>query len=51
MIYLEKEIQKNMNNKKSKRDGFDEKFSVNEIEYDETIPEDEDLPRYVDYDD
>lgn len=48
---FEKEIQKSINNKKNKRNKPQEEFNVNEIEYDETIPEDADLPKYMDYDD
>lgn len=47
---LEKEIQKNIYNKaKPKKTKTQEDF--NEFEYDETIPEDDDLPKYMNYDD
>ena len=47
---LEKEIQKNIYNKpKARNKKIQEDF--NEFEYDETIPADDDLPKYIDYDD
>ena len=47
---LEKEIQKNIYNKaKPKKTKTQEDF--NGFEYDETIPEDDDLPKYMNYDD
>jgi len=48
---FEKEIQKSMNKARPRKTKQQEEFDVNEFEYDETIPEDEDLPKYIDYDD
>ena len=47
---LEKELQKNIYNKpKPKKTKLQEEF--NEFENDETIPEDNELPKYMNYDD
>lgn len=46
---IEKEIQKNMN--KTKKHYDTEEISIDDFEYDETIPEDKDLPKYMNYDD
>jgi len=48
---LEKEIHKSMNNAKMRKTNIKEDFDIDEIEYDETIPEEKDLPKYMDYDD
>ena len=48
---LEKELQKSINKTKPKRARTQEEISINEFEYDETMPNDEDLPKYMEYDD
>jgi len=48
---LEKELQKSINKTKPKRARTQEDISINEFEYDETMPNDEDLPKYMEYDD
>jgi len=48
---FEKEIQKNMNKAKIKKARPQEEFNINGFEYDETMPEEEELPKYMDYDD
>ena len=47
---MEKEIRKSMNKLREKRNPKKE-LNINEFEYDETIPDDEDLPKYMEYDD
>jgi len=48
---FEREIQKKINKERKQSDRKKEEIDINEIEYDETIPEDKDLPKYVEYDD
>lgn len=48
---FEKEIQKNINKARPKRTKSHEDFTINEFEYDETMPKEEDLPKYMDFDD
>ena len=48
---FEKEIQKSINKARPKRTKVTEELNIDEFEYDENIPEDEELPKYLNYDD
>lgn len=47
----EREMQKNINKLRARKNKQQEELNINEFEYDETMPEDRELPKYIDYDD
>ena len=48
---FEKEIRKNIYKTKPKINKVQENSNIEEFEYDESMPEDDDLPKYINYDD